>query len=98
MFLRHNKRLKDGKVHRYWSVAENRRVSPHKSVQKTLLYLGEINDSERVRWTRAIEAVDESDQSHQINLFPEDRSPDPALTTPSIHLKLNQIELSRPRQ
>ena len=98
MFLRHNRRFKDGKEHRYWSVVENRRVSAGKSVQKTLLYLGEINDSERASWTRAIEAIDESDQPRQINLFPDDRSPDPALEDASIQLKLGQIELTRPRQ
>jgi len=27
MFLRANKRFKDGKEHRYWSVVENRRVA-----------------------------------------------------------------------
>ncbi|MFV0337957.1 MAG: hypothetical protein ACK5LK_06910, partial [Chthoniobacterales bacterium] len=48
MFLRANKRYKDGKEHRYWSVVENRRLTGGRSVQKTLLYLGEINDSERV--------------------------------------------------
>ena len=47
MFLRSNKRFKDGKEHRYWSVVENRRVAGGRSVQKTLLYLGEINDSDR---------------------------------------------------
>lgn len=98
MFLRKNKRFKDGKAHRYWSVVENRRISASKSVQKTLLYLGEINDSERASWTRAIEAIDESDQSRQINLFPEDRTPDPSLEDTSIRLKLSQIELARPRQ
>ena len=98
MFLRHNKRIKDGKEHRYWSVVENRRISGKKSVQKTLLYLGEINDSERASWTRAIEAIDESDQPRQINLFPADRTPDPALKDPSIQLKLSAIELARPRQ
>ncbi len=41
MFLRSNNRKKDGKEHRYWSVVENRRLSGGKSVQKTLLYLGE---------------------------------------------------------
>ena len=98
MFLRHNRRFKDGKEHRYWSVVENRRVSARKTVQKTLLYLGEINDSERANWTCAIEALDESDQSRQINLFPEDRTPDPALEETCIQLKLSQIELTRPRQ
>lgn len=98
MFLRQNKRFKDGKEHRYWSVVENRRLAAGKSVQKTLLYLGEINDSERAGWTRAIEAIDESDRTWQINLFPEDRTPDPRLADSSIRLKLGQIELARPRQ
>jgi hypothetical protein len=26
MFLRHTKRKKDGKKHRYWSIVENRRI------------------------------------------------------------------------
>jgi hypothetical protein len=98
MFLRHNKRRKDGKEHRYWSVVENRRVAGGRSVQKTLLYLGEINDSDRAAWTRAIEAVDEDDGPRQIHLFPEDRTPDPRLEHPALRLRLDHIELSRPRQ
>jgi hypothetical protein len=98
MFLRSNKRIKDGKEHRYWSVVENRRIDATRTVQKTLLYLGEINDSERAGWTRAIEAVDERHQSRQINLFPEDRTPDPLLEHPSLQLKLSHIQLVRPRQ
>lgn len=98
MFLRSNKRFKDGKEHRYWSVVENRRVAGGRSVQKTLLYLGEINDSERASWTRAIKAVDEDEHLHQIHLFPEDRTPDPRLEHPSLQLRLGEIELSRPRQ
>ena len=58
MFLRANKRFKDGKEHRYWSVVENRRVIGGRSVQKALLYLDEINDSDHAAWTRAIDAVD----------------------------------------
>jgi transposase len=99
MFLRANKRFKDGKEHRYWSVVENRRVAGGRSVQKTLLYLGEINDTNRAAWTRAIEAVDEGDHTtRQIHLFPEDRTPDPRLEHPSLKLCLSHIELARPRQ
>ena len=98
MFLRSNKRFKDGKEHRYWSVVENRRVAGGRSVQKTLLYLGEINDSDRAGWTRAIEAVDEHEQTRQIHLFPEDRTPDPLLKHPTLQLRLSHIELARPRQ
>ncbi|NQX02555.1 hypothetical protein HQ447_18005 [bacterium] len=75
MFLRANKRFKDGKEHRYWSVVENRCVAGGGPVQKTLLYRGEINDSDRAGWTRAIEAVDERDHTRQIHVFPADRPP-----------------------
>ena len=44
MFLRSTNREKDGKDHRYFSIVENRRVSTGKTVQRTVLYLGEIND------------------------------------------------------
>jgi transposase len=98
MFLRANKRLKDGKEHRYWSVVENRRVAGGRSVQKTLLYLGEINDSDHAAWSRAIEAIDEREQTRQIHLFPEDRTPDPLLKHPTLQLRLSHIELARPRQ
>lgn len=98
MFLRANKRFKDGKEHRYWSVVENHRVAGGRCVQKTLLYLGEINDSERSAWSRAIEAVDEREQTRQIHLFPEDRVPNPGLEHASIRLCLSRVELSHPRQ
>jgi len=97
MFLRSNKRFKDGKEHRYWSVVENRRVTTG-TVQKTVLYLGEINDCEKAAWTRAISALDENHQPKDLHLFPDDRTPDPLLDGPFIQLKLSQIQLSSPRQ
>ena len=54
--MRGNKRFKDGKEHRYWSVVGNRRVTGGRSVQKTQLHLGENYESDRNGWTRAIEA------------------------------------------
>ena len=47
MFVRCKKRLKDGKEHRYWNVGENVRVRGRRVVQRHVLYLGEINDSQR---------------------------------------------------
>jgi hypothetical protein len=44
MFLRSTNRRKDGKDHRYFSVVENRRLPGGKTTQRTVLYLGEIND------------------------------------------------------
>ena len=46
MFLRSTPRKKDGKIHRYFSVVENRRLPGAKTVQRTVLYLGEINDQQ----------------------------------------------------
>ena len=46
MFLRAILRRKDGKEHRYWSIVENRRVRGGRTVQQTVLYLGEINDAQ----------------------------------------------------
>ena len=55
MYLRAKKRFKDGKEHRYWSVVESRRTTQGRVVQRQVPYLGEINDSQRAAWCRAIE-------------------------------------------
>ena len=74
MFLRAKIRHKDGKAHRSWSVVENRRVHDGRVVQRQVLYLGEINDSQRAAWYDLIEAFDEGSQRHtQLALFPADQ-------------------------
>jgi hypothetical protein len=98
MFLRHKIRRKDGKEHRYWSIVENRRVCGGRTVQRHVLYLGEINDSQRAAWCQAVEAFDESSQGNkQIALFPEDRAA-PALACDVVHVRLSGLRLRRPRQ
>ena len=98
MFLRRKVRHKDGKEHRYWSIVENRRVRGGRTVQRHVLYLGEINDSQRAGWCRTIEAFDEDgEQSRQIALFPEDRAA-PALDCDVVHVRLSGLRLRRPRQ
>ena len=77
MFLRHKVRRKDGKEHHYWSIVENRRVSGGRTVQRHVLYLGEINASQGAAWCKAIEVLDEDGQQATMALFPEDR-PAPA--------------------
>ncbi len=98
MFLRHKLRRKDGKEHRYWSIVENRRVAGGRTVQRHVLYLGEINDSQRAAWCQTLEAFDESGQhARQIALFPEDRAA-PALDCDVVHVRLSGLRLCRPRQ
>ena len=74
MFLRAKVRKKDGKQHRYFSVVENRRVGKNKTAQRTVLYLGEINDGQEATWRKTVQVFDESQQQHTtLSLFPEDR-------------------------
>src|SRR6516165_4544200 len=74
MFLRYKDRRKDGKQHRYWSVVENTRVTGGRVVQRHVLYLGEINDSQELAWRRSIEVLaDGETRPRTLSLFPEDR-------------------------
>jgi len=98
MFLRVKKRLKDGKEHRYWSIVENQRTANNRIVQRQVLYLGEINDSQHASWCKAIDVFqDGEEQSRQMALFPSDREA-PELACEVVQIRLNELELHRPRQ
>ncbi len=56
MFFQATKRFKDGKVHLDWSMVENVRVG-RRVFQRRALFLGELNDSQRTEWQRAVEAL-----------------------------------------
>jgi len=97
MFLKCSKRRKDGKEHRSWSIVESRRVAGGAVVQRHVLYLGEINDSQRLAWEKSIEVFDEPHgQSRQCALFPHDRTPPPD-GTPAVQVRLDELRLARPR-
>ena len=97
MFLRTHKRWKNGKQHRYFSVVENRRVAGGKVAQRTVLYLGEINDSQQIAWRKTLEVFDEvRSESRQLSLFPEDR-PIPPDALDAVQVRLSQMKLRRPR-
>src|SRR5256885_5674337 len=95
MFLRCTLRVKDGKEHRYWSIVENRRGSSRRVVQRQVLYLGEINDSQKATWCRCIEVFEEPQgEWHQVALFPEDRQA-PELTHEVVHVRLRDRKSTR---
>ncbi len=99
MFLRFNRRFKDGKEHRYWNIVENKRCAGGKVVQRQVLYLGEINDSQREAWCRVIEAFDEADgRRRQLVLFPADRAVPEHARAHGVQVRLEAMELHRPRQ
>lgn len=98
MFLRSTRRWKDGKDHYYWSLVENRRCKGGRVVQHTVLYLGEINDSQKEQWIRAIEVFDEDrGASDQLKLFAAQR-PLPEAAPDGVRVCLKDFELHRPRQ
>ncbi len=97
MFLRCTTRKKDGKEHRYWNVVENRRISSGRVVQRQVLYLGEINDSQREAWRKTIEVFEDGGTTAQMALFPEDR-PVEIDDEQVVKIRLKDVELRRPRQ
>ena len=98
MFLRCTNRKKNGKEHRYWSIVENRRVAGGRVVQRHVLYLGEINDSQAQAWRKTIEVFEDGSPSAKtMALFPEDRTcgiDDKQV----VQIRLKDVELRRPRQ
>ena len=99
MFLRVKRRFKDGKEHRYWSVVENRRTAGGRTVQRQVLYLGEINDSQQAAWCKSIKVLDAdaSSQGRQMVLFSDDR-PAPELACEVVQVRLSELSLHHPRQ
>jgi transposase len=98
VFLRCHRRKKDGKIHRYWSIVESRRTS-RGPVQRHVLYLGEINDSQLASWEKAITVFDERDSSERpLALYPDDRPlPDHARQY-GVSIRLDALSIRRPRQ
>ena len=99
MYLKCHRRIKDSKEHRYWSIAEKRRVSRGRVVDRHVLYLGEINDSQREAWLKSIEAFDESRQEQRrLALFPSDQAIPEHARGFGVRVRLSEFRLQRPRQ
>lgn len=98
MFLRCTKRKKAGKEHSYWSLVENKRVGGGRVVQRHVLYLGEINDSQREAWRKSIEIFEEgATRPTTVALFPEERI-GPIDDASIVRVRLSAMALRRPRQ
>ena len=97
MFLRSKRRFKNGKWHRYFSVVENHRLSGERVVQRQVLYLGEINDSQEAVWRKTLEVFDEQrKETCQMSLFPEDREIPPDAVN-ALRLRMSELSLRRSR-
>lgn len=100
MYLKCSTRRKDGKEHRTWSIVESQRLSDGRCVQRQVLYLGEINDSQRAAWQKSIAVFDEERGTPvQMAIFPEDRLPQSVVAdVEPIQIRLSGLSLHRPRQ
>ena len=95
MFLRCTRRVKNGKAHEYWNLVENRRLADGRVAQRQVLYLGEINASQREAWRKTIE-VQEQGARRQVALFPAGSMP--ADDVDAIGVRLSELRVERPRQ
>ena len=67
-------------------------------VQRQVLFLGEINDSQRQAWIKQIEVFDPQTQGYTtMALFPEDRLV-PSEVAAGLQIRLNDFAVERPRQ
>ena len=88
---------KDGKLHRYFSIVESRRLSTDCVAQRTVLYLRGINDKQEASWRKSLSVFDDDRQQYTtLSLFPEDRIiPEDAVG--GIRVRLGEVELRNPR-
>ena len=93
MFLRSYRRKKNGKWHEYFSVVENRRVTNGTTVQRTVLYLGEITSSQETTWRKTLEVFDEDKGTYEQKLLFADHAVIPESEVDSIKVKLSQMQL-----
>ncbi len=99
MYLKCHPRIKDGKAHRYWSIAEKRRCADGRVIDRHLLYLGDINDSQQASWIRCIEAVEEGTKRQlRLALFPADRAIPAHAVEVGVQVRLDAFRLVHPRQ
>ena len=101
MYLRFTRRLKDGKEHRYWSRSSIRASAGAggKAAQIRRRISAEIDDSQRDAWCRVMEAFDEDSRHHrQLALFPAERAVPDHAKTYGVQVRLDEMQLRRPRQ
>ena len=78
---------------------EEVQVSRGRWVQRQLLYLGEINDSQRAAWTKLIEVFDTAaDRTAELALYPAGRDVPDHAAEYGVQVCLKDFSLRRPRQ
>lgn len=100
MFLKANKRFKDGKEHVYYTLNESIRISKRRTVQRTILHLGELTTSQHHRWRHTVDVINERSESRQMELLTEEEHErrgcpaDPDIVT----IRLSSLEVRNGRE
>ena len=98
-FLHCHHRFKNGKDHCYWSIAEKVKVAGERWAQRHILYLGDINSSQRAAWTKVIEVFDTTTQrTTELALYPAEQSIPAHAIDYGVQVRLGEFRLHRPRQ
>jgi transposase len=97
MYLKTHKRKKNGKVNKYYSIVEKRKVTNGFYIQKTVLYLGEISGSQMKSWNKSIRVLNEQNEPVHKTLFALHDDDDICKDIDAIPLKLSGMKLEKPR-
>jgi transposase len=99
MYLKCHTRHKDGKEHRYYSLAEKVPCAGGHRVERHVLYLGEVNDSQRAAWLKCIEAFDvQARQQTKLTLFASDQPVPAHAALGAVQVRLAEFTIRRARQ
>ena len=98
LFLRGHERRKDGKVHTYWSLVENRRCGSGRVVQRHVLYLGALSRAQELSWEKAAQAFDSGSPAGPALPGLASERELQAKEVAAIAVHLNQFRIERPRQ
>jgi transposase len=98
LFLRAHERRKDGKIHTYWSLVENRRCADGRVVQRHVLYLGALTPAQELSWEKTAQQFDPApDPGAALPGLASERELQ-AKEAAALAVYLKQFRIERPRQ
>lgn len=99
MYLKCHRRWKNGKEHHYWSLAEKVACAPSRRVERQVLYLGEINDSQKEAWLRSVAVFDvEQQEQTRLALFQAKRPIPEHAGICAVQVRLAEFTIRHARQ
>jgi transposase len=99
VYLKCHRRWKNGKEHQYWSLAEKVACAPSRRVERQVLYLGEINDSQKEAWLRSVAVFDvEQQEQTRLALFQAKRPIPEHAGICAVQVRLAEFTIRHARQ